>query len=127
MRYLVDTHALIWYLESNPMLSETARLTLDNSNNRCFVSMASLWEMAIKVGLGRLELNTDFKKMEKLIIGFQFEVLAIEFDHVTVLSDLPLHHSDPFDRILIAQSRFEELTLITKDEKIQSYNIQTLW
>lgn len=127
MRYLVDTHALIWYLESNPMLSETARLTLDNNNNRCFISMASLWEMAIKVGLGRLELSTDFKKMEKLITGFHFEILAIEFEHVSVLSELPLHHNDPFDRIIIAQSSFEELTLITRDEKIRSYNIQTLW
>jgi PIN domain nuclease of toxin-antitoxin system len=127
MRYLVDSHAFIWYLESNSKLSLNARMILEDGNNQCFVSVASLWEMAIKIALGRLELQTDFDRIKDLITTFSFEILPIQFEHLKVTTQLPFHHHDPFDRILIAQSQVEELILITKDEKIKPYKIETLW
>ena len=127
MKYLVDTHVLIWYLESNPNLSTNAKTILEDGNTQCFVSMATLWEMAIKIALARLELKTDFEKIKDLISTSSFEILPIQFEHLKVITHLPFYHSDPFDRILIAQSQVECLILITKDEKIKPYEIETLW
>jgi len=127
MKYLVDTHAFIWYLESSPKLSMHAKTLIEDGNNLCFVSVASLWEMAIKIALDRLELLTDFEEMQELLIKNSFEILPIQFEHLKVITLLPFHHHDPFDRILVAQSQVEKLVLISKDEKMKPYEIETLW
>lgn len=127
MRYLLDTHSVIWYLESSPKLSKHAQTLIEDGSNQCFVSVASLWEMAIKIALDRLELLTEFEKMQELLIMNSFEILPIQFEHLKVITQLPFHHHDPFDRILVAQSQVEKLVLISKDEKLQPYKIETLW
>jgi len=127
MKYLLDTHAFIWYLESNPKLSRKAKIVLENANNQCFVSMASLWEIAVKIALDRLELKIGFEKLKDLISLPGFEILLIQFQHLKIITQLPFHHNDPFDRILVAQAQIEELVFITKDEKIKAYELEILW
>ena len=89
--------------------------------------MASLWEIAVKIALDRLELKIGFEKLKDLISLTGFEILPIQFQHLKIITHLPFHHNDPFDRILVAQAQIEELVFITKDEKIKAYELEILW
>ena len=104
MSLLLDTHALIWFLEGDSQLSQTAKSEILNLDNACFVSQASLWEMAIKLSLGKLEIRSSYQDLPKLMWENGIEILAIEFEHFDYITNLPFHHKDPFDRIIIAQS-----------------------
>lgn len=101
MPFLLDTHVLIWFVEGDNRLPESVREAIETSNQN-FVSMASFWEMAIKVSLGNLELTTSFFKYFETVLGEGFIILPIGFIHTVKLSQLPFHHRDPFDRTLIA-------------------------
>ena len=127
MKYLIDTHALIWYLENNSRLSGKAGAIIENQQVQCLVSLASLWEISIKVSLDRLEIGIDLKRIKELLFILGIDILPIEFTHLLQVARLPFHHKDPFDRLLISQAQVEELILISKDEHFQSYNIETLW
>lgn len=99
---LLDTHTLIWFIEGSKELSRTARQTIEIENADNYVSIASLWEIAIKVSLGKLELKTPFNQIDRQITQNGFEILPVTFEDTLIVSALPFHHRDPFDRIIIA-------------------------
>ncbi len=120
MRILLDTHILLWSLADSKELSKKARKTINESDN-VFVSVASLWEIAIKSSLGKLETGVEADELNQIIIDSGFEILTINPDHISPIHSLPLHHRDPFDRLLIAQSIVEPLRFITHDQQLASY------
>ena len=123
MHLLLDTHTLIWWLAKNPTLSNTARDAIANPDNIVFVSAASAWEIAIKKSLGKLQAPDDLKQqLEKQ----KFTPLAINIDHALAIKQLPHHHKDPFDRILIAQAIHEGLTIVSRDRIFKSYDVDII-
>ncbi|OGM20750.1 hypothetical protein A2714_03660 [Candidatus Woesebacteria bacterium RIFCSPHIGHO2_01_FULL_38_9] len=121
MKYLLDTHVFIWWLEADQRLSQNLKRIIDNPNNIKFVSVATFWEIIIKVHTKKLFLKTPVKNILK---NFEFETLEINLKHVLGLEKLPDYHKDPFDRMLIAQAKVEDCTLITNDPKIQKYKVK---
>lgn len=128
MRYLLDTHSLIWFLGGDPQLSLHARQLILNEDNDVLISVVSLWEMAIKVGIGKLNLEQPFDRMfPDQLEKNSIDVLSIALDHLKVVSVLPLHHRDPFDRLIIAQAQVERLTIISTDSAFDNYAIRREW
>jgi len=123
MNILLDTHVLIWALENNPTLSDSAKNSITNGNNMVFVSSISIWEIAIKRNLGKLEAPDNLQEEIKL---HRFTPLKINYDHAELAGKLPDIHRDPFDRMLIAQAIIEKLTLVTRDKIIPGYDVNTL-
>lgn len=123
---LLDTHTLYWYLCEEEKLSFTARECIEKEKD-VYVSIVTFWEMAIKESLGRLELPVEIDQMIIDIENSGFHILPIEGGHLTRLKSLPWLHRDPFDRLLICQAQSENLVLITKDDYIKQYDVQTLW
>ena len=123
MKLLLDTHALIWWLSNNSTLSIEARDAIADPDNLVFVSAASAWEIAIKKSLGKLQAPDDLKVQ---IEEKKFTPLAINIDHTLTVEKLPLHHQDPFDRILIAQAISENLIVVTRDRKFEAYEVKTI-
>jgi len=123
MNLLLDTHVLIWALENNPCLSVAAREAIVCGENLVFVSSVSVWEIGIKVSLGKLNVPGNLQEeLEK----HRFSPLNITHNHAELAAQLPLIHKDPFDRMLIAQSKNENLTLVTRDEQILKYDVNIL-
>ena len=127
MKVLIDTHALLWYLQGDANLSNLALATIEDKDNDVFVSIVSLWEIAIKSGLGKLELQRPFENLEADLQRLDLKVLPIAFFELNIYHSLPLFHRDPFDRILIAQSIGNSLTIITRDTLFEPYSIQVMW
>lgn len=123
MRFLLDTHILLWWLGDDQRLSVEVREIIGNPENFIFVSAATVWEMSIKKSLGKLSVPSDL--LEKLKEN-NFEVLNITAVHGLKVEDLPHHHKDPFDRMLIAQTLVEGLTLISGDTKFKLYDVPLL-
>ncbi len=128
MKYLLDTHRLLWFLSGDEQLSAPARQLIENESNEMFISVASLWEIAIKVSLRKLHLGQPFEKL----FPFQLEqnsieILDISLTHLSTLSRLPFHHRDPFDRLIIAQSFVENLPIIGVDGLFDAYSVQRQW
>jgi PIN domain nuclease of toxin-antitoxin system len=123
VRFLVDTHAMLWALGEPSALSSAARKAISDPANLIVVSSASLWECAIKASIGKLDLPEDFFDS---IPGAGYEVLPIRISHLNVYRTLPMHHRDPFDRMLVAQARAEALTLISRDPEIAKYEVDIL-
>ena len=125
MRLLLDTHALVWFLiEPRKLPVSLAEILVDPAHD-VRVSAVSTWEVAIKAGLGRLSLPLD--RLERVIDETGFTPLPVTIAHSLAVRDLPRHHRDPFDRLLIAQARCERLTLVSRDTAIRRYPIDTLW
>ena len=124
---LLDTHTLIWFINGDEQLSHKARARIEQKQVSNFVSIASLWEIAIKISIGKLELHTPFIAIEKQLDLNKFSILPITFNDTLLLSNLPFHHKDPFDRLLIAQSITNNLTLISKDSHFEPYGLKLLW
>lgn len=118
MEILLDTHALLWWLDDDPILSAPSRQLIGDPANRLLVSAATAWEITIKQALGKLTLEAD---LEDEVRGQGFEMLPVTFAHARELGALPSIHRDPFDRMLVAQSRVENLALLTDDPKILLY------
>lgn len=127
MRVLVDTHALLWYLQADPNLSTLAMNTIESKDNDVFVSIASLWEIAIKLGLNKLEIQRPFEHLEIDLQRLDIKILPIAFSDVQIYRSLPIHHRDPFDRILIAQSIENALIIITRDTLFEPYSVELMW
>ena len=127
MNYLLDTHVLIWFLNGDKLLSIKARKAIESDDAINFVSIASLWEIAIKLSLARLEIKFPFEAISKEFEKNNFQLLPIIFNDTLMLSSLTLHHRDPFDRILICQSITNDFTLISKDKEFAGYKIKLLW
>lgn len=123
MQLLLDTHALIWWLSNDSTLSAKAKEAIADSDNIVFVSAASAWEIAIKKSLGKLQAPDDLTVQ---INEKRFKPLAISIDHALIVEKLPLHHQDPFDRILIAQAMYENSIVITRDRKFELYEVKTI-
>ena len=127
MRLLLDTHIFLWSLSDVDRLTTRVRQAIEDSTNSVFVSSASTWEIAIKWRAGRLELPLPPDDMLPTgIARSHFEVLPISVAHTLAAANLPMHHSDPFDRMLIAQAMIENATLVTVDQKIMHYTVQIL-
>lgn len=118
MKYLLDTHLLLWWLAANPALSKEARELIAEPENTIFVSAVSLWEIWLKQSLGKLDLPADF---EARLGAEGFENLPLKLDHTRGISRLPWHHRDPFDRMLLAQASAERLQLLTADTGMDAY------
>ncbi len=124
---LLDTHTLIWYINGEPELSKNAQAAIEADNTINFISIASLWEIAVKISLGKLELKTPFSQIGRQIEQNGFEVLPVTFEDTLTVSTLPFHHRDPFDRIIIVQSFNNGLTLVSKDKNFHLYKATVLW
>jgi len=128
MRLLLDTHALLWFVWNHPNLSATSRSLIADPNNTLFFSTASIWEIAIKVGNGKLTLADPFDLfMNQAINTTGLTILAIEVRHAAALTALPRHHGDPFDRMLAAQSLVETMPLVSADAVFDAYGVTRLW
>jgi PIN domain nuclease of toxin-antitoxin system len=127
MNNLIDTHALIWFLNGDNNLSEKAKKAIEDKDANNFVSIASLWEIAIKISLGKLELKTPFAEISKQIEINGFQILPVTFEDTLILSTLPFYHRDPFDRIIISQSITNKFSIISKDSYFDAYNIALIW
>lgn len=123
-RLLVDTHAVLWWLDDDPALSLAARSAIADPGNAPLVSAASVWEMAIKRSLGKLRVPDDLPA--KLLDG-GFEWLAVSALHSWDVRELPLHHRDPFDRLVIAQALRERIGIVTRDRRFGAYGVDTVW
>jgi PIN domain nuclease of toxin-antitoxin system len=125
---LLDTHSFLWFISGNERLSQTARSFIDDLDNVVYVSLASLWEIAIKHSLGKLALHLPFEELlTEELAGQGIEVLEIELRHLAELTRLPLHHRDPFDRLLVAQAVADSMPVISVDEALDAYGVQRLW
>ncbi|MEP6927922.1 MAG: type II toxin-antitoxin system VapC family toxin [Ginsengibacter sp.] len=127
MHHLLDTHTLIWFINGDKELSTKARNAIESESAINFVSIASLWEMAIKISLGRLNLLTSFEQIGQQIINNNFQILPITFQETLILSSLPFYHRDPFDRMIISQSIINNLLIISKDKLFGEYNVKMIW
>ncbi len=126
-RYLLDTHTLIWFLEDNPSLSTKAKSRIEDLENDILVSLMSLWEISIKISVGKLKLAFSFDQFIKSISKGGFSFLYLETTHILFIETLPFHHKDPFDRMLIAQGITENLPIISKDGRFDAYSVERVW
>ena len=101
MRVLLDSHAFIWFINGDNQLPEKIRNTIENSENECFLSIASIWEISIKISLGKLKLQSNFNKVKDFLSANAIAILPLTFEHTQTLLKLEYHHRDPFDRIII--------------------------
>jgi PIN domain nuclease of toxin-antitoxin system len=128
MKLLLDTHTFIWWNNEPEKLSPQARVSCEDKNNTLILSVASVWEMQIKLQLGKLRLDVPLRTLvESQQRTNDLQILPVLNEHVFALDTLPLHHKDPFDRILIAQANAEELFLLSKDEIFKAYLVKRLW
>jgi PIN domain nuclease of toxin-antitoxin system len=128
VKLLLDTHAFLWFIAGSERLSATARQVIEDSANQPFLSAASLWEMAIKLSLGRLQLGRPFEDLipEHMELN-GIQLLGIELEHVTPVTTLPFHHRDPFDRLLLAQAMVEQMPIVSADQALDAYLVERLW
>lgn len=125
MRLLLDTHVWLWFRTSSPRLGPAAKQAILDPSNEVLLSVVSVWELGIKSALGKLPLPAPFEAwLESALTGF--DTLSLHLPHVRAAVGLPLHHKDPFDRLLVAQALAEGLTLITVDEQIRPYGVAQL-
>ena len=124
--YLCDTHTLIWFLNNPLLLSERARQEIEQSPH-IYVSIASLWEIAIKQTLGKLTIDATPQGVAQLCRDNTIDILPVTIAHLERLHSLPYVHRDPFDRLIIAQAQEENLTIISKDARMAGYNVPVLW
>lgn len=127
-RYLLDTHAFLWWVNDSSELTAAARLAIADARNECFLSLASCWEMAIKSNLGKLRLAKPLERfVAEHLAANGFTLLNIELRHTALVEKLPSHHRDPFDRLLIAQAMTEQLTIVSADGCFADYGVKLLW
>ena len=128
MRILLDTHVFLWLRNDQKQISDRVLTAYYNVNNDIFLSMASIWEMQIKHQLGKLELKLPLSELiEEQVLNNGLQILSIETDHIFALADLPFHHKDPFDRIILIQSQLENLKLASADTVFSNYEVNLFW
>ncbi len=128
MRLLLDTHAFLWFVLDDPKLSDPARRLIEEPTNAVEVSPASYWEIAIKIGLKKYSLPEPYQEfMEEQIADNDLRILPIEPRHTALLTTMPHHHRDPFDRLLVAQALAEAIPLISGDARLDAYGLARLW
>lgn len=127
MVFLIDTHILLWYLAGSKNLSPAIRTEIDNPKNDIFISVASFWELAIKISLGKMNAEVSLSQIEQDINSREFRTLNISLSHLHALATLPPVHGDPFDRMIIAQAMVEKLTILSADRHFKDYPVSVLW
>jgi len=123
MNLLLDTRILLWWLDDNTALSTPSKAAIADSDNLIVLSAVVIWEIRIKQTLGKLVITPNFYEVLK---QQKFEIISVTADHAYAVGDLPLHHRDPFDRMLIAQARLEDLTILTHDAVFEKYQVPVL-
>ncbi len=123
MNLLLDTHVFLWYVDGNKQLPEKIIEIISDKSNRCFVSIASIWEIVIKLSIDKLEVKGGFKTIDNFLENNDFEILPIDLDATKTLLKLDFFHRDPFDRMIIAQAATSDLKAISKDKHFKSYNV----
>ena len=128
MRLLLDTHTFLWFIDGDAAISPYTRQLIEDRTNERLLSIASLWEMAIKVSLRRLTLSLSFTDLvAEHVHGNAIELLEIRPNHLDVLTTLPFHHKDPFDRVIIAQGQAENIPIVSRDPAFDDYASRRLW
>ena len=128
MRILLDTHAFLWFITADPKLSANAERAIRDPENTPLLSIASVWEIAIKMNQGRLPIPLPLHQfISQQQQANRIEILPIELEHTYEIARLPLHHRDPFDRLLIAQAMVANLPLVSTDSAFDAYPVQRLW
>lgn len=127
MKVLLDTHTFLWYIEGSSSLSHQAREVIESPKHDLYLSIVSLWEIAIKLGLGKLQLQNPFHELQEVAEQLNIKILLISFADTECYLGLPLHHRDPFDRMLIAQAINYSLVLVSQDTAFDAYSIQRVW
>lgn len=128
MNILLDTHAFLWFVDDNPRLSQPARVLIESGESQPFLSVASLWEIAIKISLGKLSLNQAYETFIPHHLALNgIELLNISLDHTSAVTALPFHHRDPFDRLLVVQSDIENMTFVSADPVFDAYGVKRVW
>ncbi len=128
MRLLLDTHIFLWFIDGDEQLNASSRALIEDEANEKFISIASVWEIAIKVSTGKLKITPSFEqRVPEQIEVNGFEILPIQTSHLAEVARLPFHHRDPFDRLLIAPSRAENIPLLSADTAFDAYDIGRLW
>jgi PIN domain nuclease of toxin-antitoxin system len=128
MKILLDTHALLWWLLDDPRLTPVARRAISPADHQVLVSSASAWEISTKHRLGKLpEIGEIIDKLPRHLRQERFEVLPVGFEHALMAGQLPGPHRDPFDRMLIAQARKEDLRVVTGDPVFAEYRVKVIW
>ena len=128
MKHLLDSNTLLWYTLNDPQLSGAAKALILDPTNEILISPASYWEIAIKISIGKLTLHQPYEDFIDVCLNkYGFVVLPVEPKHTGVLTNLPFHHRDPFDRLLIAQAMIEGIPVIGNDHDFDSYPIKRLW
>jgi PIN domain nuclease of toxin-antitoxin system len=125
---LLDTHTLLWFLNNDPRLPVSVRQKIEETE-LVFVSAVSLWEIAIKINIGKLNIVTSFEEIKENMNALNIQELPIEFDDSLAYTRLPIlkEHKDPFDRMIVAQAMRRSLTLVSADKKLDAYLISRLW
>lgn len=128
MKVLADTHVMLWWLRDDRRLSERALALLEDGGIELLWSVASSWEIAVKLAIGKLELDRPLERLFADLVSEQGVVLLpVGHDHCARLAGLPLHHRDPFDRMLVAQAQHERVPILTADAKLAAYDVDVLW
>ena len=128
MKYLLDTHSLVWFFAGHPNLSNKVREIMEDDNHQKLISLVSVWEMGIKQSKGKFNLSLPLEDYINNNIKLEdFDLLPIKLNHVSLITSLPFHHNDPFDRLLIAQSIIENIPILSKDIAFDAYDVNRLW
>jgi PIN domain nuclease of toxin-antitoxin system len=128
MKLLLDTHTFLWFVLNDPQLPPTAQILIRDPQNDIYLSPASSWEIAIKISIGKYQLPSSYDTwMRDQITINTFEILPILIEHTAILTNLPFHHKDPFDRLIIAQSIYENIPVISADRTFDDYPVTRLW
>jgi PIN domain nuclease of toxin-antitoxin system len=128
MRVLIDSHALIWYVDQDKLLSQASHGAMSDPANDLLLSAGSIWEIGIKIGLGKLVLTQPFRSwMNQAISDLDVTVLPLTVSYVDVQSSLPRHHGGPFDRLIVAQAIVEQVSIISADASLDAYGITRIW
>ncbi|HEX8237170.1 MAG TPA: type II toxin-antitoxin system VapC family toxin [Abditibacteriaceae bacterium] len=127
MKLLLDTHSFIWFINGDPSMSLMAQELIEDLENQRFLSVASVWEIAIKMSIGKLQLNQDINGLVTQLQQNSIVLLPIATPHLAVIATMPQHHRDPFDRLIIAQAQVEQMSIVGADTAFDAYGITRLW
>ena len=127
MKLLLDANALLWWFEGGQLLPRRGRVAIEGPDNEVFVSVAAVWELAIKTGLGKLDARALLDGAEERFSKAGFGTLVITLEHAIRAEALPGHHRDPFDRMLIAQAQAENLTVVSSNRIFDHYGVRRVW
>lgn len=121
MQYLIDTHTFIWFLKGSENLSKCSREIIENEENEIFISIVSLWEISIKVALGKLQMTAPYETILADIYQADMAIVSLDFAHTVMQSSLPFYHKDPFDRLIASQALSEKMDLLSNDAIFDNY------